>query len=91
MTANILQQQTRSSSVNNRHYQTHQHCAMLSHPGVLHHVQQCDNVGTPTEVLKDLNLTFDLLFLHRLWPTERRRGYTLHMPKVRLLHQESET
>ena len=43
-----------------------QHHTVQSHPRILHHVQQCDDVGPPTEVLKDLDLTLDLLLLNRL-------------------------
>lgn len=40
--------------------------AYYTHYGVFHNVDERDDVRTPTQVLQYLNLTLDLLFLHRL-------------------------
>ena len=37
-----------------------------SYPGILDDIYKVDDVGSPTKVFKNLDLTFDFLLLHRL-------------------------
>lgn len=41
-------------------------CSSSAHLGVSHDVKQCNNVGAASQVLQDLDLSLDLLLLHRL-------------------------